>query len=166
MGMRHSACPLQLQSTAAAAGRRRWLRRGALLHDIGKLGVSNAILDKRGSLDEREWEAVKKHARFTEDILARVRIFDRLASIAGAHHERPDGRGYPRRLTGEAIALETRIITVADIFDAITAARPYRDAIPVEQALTLMERERDSAIDARCLDALRRRAPWVNISNP
>jgi HD-GYP domain-containing protein (c-di-GMP phosphodiesterase class II) len=127
--------------------RRRWLHRGALLHDIGKLGVSNAILDKPGALDAGEWEAVKKHARFTEDILVRVRVFDQLAAIAGAHHERLDGKGYPKCLAGEAIALETRIITVADIFDAITAARPYRGAIPVEQALELMERDRDSAID-------------------
>lgn len=142
--------------------RRRWLHRGALLHDMGKLGVSNAILDKPGSLDAHEWEAVKRHARFTEDILQRVRIFEELAGIAGAHHERPDGKGYPKRLAGDAIALETRIITAADIFDAITAARPYRGAIPVEQALALMERERGTAIDGGCLDALKRTAPWLS----
>jgi HD-GYP domain-containing protein (c-di-GMP phosphodiesterase class II) len=141
-------------------GRRRWLRRGALLHDIGKLGVSNGILDKRGALDATEWEAVKRHARFTEDILLRVRIFGALAPIAGAHHERPDGNGYPKRLKGESISLETRIITAADIFDAITAERPYRGAIPVEQALAMMERERDTAIDGQCLDALKRAVPW------
>lgn len=142
------------------APRRRWLRRGALLHDIGKLGVSNGILDKPGRLDADEWEAVKQHARFTEDILLRVRVFGELAPVAGAHHERPDGRGYPKQLTSEAISLETRIITVADIFDAITAARPYRGAIPVEQALAMMERERGTAVDGQCLDALHRAAPW------
>ena len=143
-----------------SASRRRWLHRGALLHDIGKLGVSNGILDKPGPLDAQEWEAVKKHARFTEDILQRVPVFRELAPVAGAHHERPDGNGYPRRLAGDAISLETRIITAADIFDAITAARPYRGAIPVEEALAMMERERDSAVDGRCLDALKKTAPW------
>ena len=144
-----------------SAPRRRWLRRGALLHDIGKLGVSNGILDKPGRLDAEEWESVKKHARFTEDILLRVRVFGELAPIAGAHHERPDGTGYPKRLAGQAISLETRIITVADIFDAITAARPYRGAIPVEQALAMIERERDTAVDGQCLDALTKTAPWL-----
>ena len=140
------------------ASRRRWLHRAALLHDIGKLGVSNGILDKPGRLDADEWEAVKRHARFTEDILARVSVFSGLAPIAGAHHERPDGTGYPKRLAGAAIPLATRIITACDIFDAITAARPYREAMPLERALELMERERDSAIDGRCLDALKKTA--------
>lgn len=148
------------------ARRRRWLRRGALLHDIGKLGVSNGILDKPGRLDAEEWEAVKRHARFTEDILLRVRVFGEIAPIAGAHHERPDGTGYPKGLAGDAILLETRIITAADIFDAITAARPYRGAIALEQALALMERERDSAIDGQCLDALMNTAPWLVASTP
>ena len=143
-----------------SAPRRRWLRRGALLHDIGKLGVSNGILDKPGRLDEQEWEAVKRHAQLTEDILRRVHIFGDLAPVAAAHHERPDGMGYPKRLTGADIGLETRIITVSDIFDAITAARPYRGPTPVEQALALMERERDTAVDGQCLDALKKAAPW------
>ncbi len=139
----------------------RWLRRAALLHDIGKLGVSNAILDKPGRLDAAEWEAVKKHAQFSEDILARVSLFTTMAPVAGAHHERLDGGGYPRQLSGSAITLETRIITAADIFDALTAARPYRGAIPIGQALAMMERDRDSALDGRCLDALKACAPWL-----
>jgi HD-GYP domain-containing protein (c-di-GMP phosphodiesterase class II) len=154
------------QQFGLSPGRRRWLHRGALLHDIGKLGVSNAILDKPGALDASEWEAVKKHARYTEDILLRVRVFDRLATIAGAHHERPDGQGYPKRLAGEAISLETRIITTADIFDALSAARPYRNAMPVDEALAIMERGRDTAIDGRCLDALKRSAAWLSTPDP
>jgi HD-GYP domain-containing protein (c-di-GMP phosphodiesterase class II) len=149
-----------------ASQQRRWLHRGALLHDIGKLGVSNAILDKPGRLDEREWEAVKRHAQFTEDILSRVRVFRLLAPIAGAHHERLDGKGYPKRLSGSAIALETRIITIADIFDAITATRPYRGAIPIDQALAIMEQDRDVAIDGRCFDALKKSALWASDPGP
>jgi HD-GYP domain-containing protein (c-di-GMP phosphodiesterase class II) len=146
--------------------RRRWLYRGALLHDLGKLGVSNAILDKPGALDAQEWEAVKKHASYTEEILLRVRIFRELGPVAGAHHERLDGAGYPKRLAADAISLETRIITVADIFDAITAARPYRGPMPLEQALALMERERGTAIDSACLDALKKTAPWLTAPAP
>ncbi|UVW29257.1 HD-GYP domain-containing protein [Massilia sp. H6] len=137
------------------ARQRRWLKRGALLHDVGKLGVSNSVLDKAGSLDRDEWDAVKQHAHFTETILGRINAFAGLAKIAGAHHERLDGTGYPRGLSGDAIGLETRIITTADIFDAITAERPYRGAIPVQQALAMMEKTVGSALDADCFEALK-----------
>jgi HD-GYP domain-containing protein (c-di-GMP phosphodiesterase class II) len=135
---------------------RRWLRRGALLHDVGKLGVSNSVLDKAGSLDRDEWAAVRLHAEYTETILGRIAAFAELATIAGAHHERLDGGGYPRGLGADAIRLETRIITTADIFDAITAERPYRGAIPVAQALQMMEKTVGTAIDPACFDALKR----------
>lgn len=135
--------------------RRRWLRRGAMLHDIGKLGVSNSVLDKPSALDRDEWDAVKKHAFYTETILSRIGAFSELARIAGAHHERLDGGGYPRGLHADEIALETRIITIADIFDAITAARPYRGPIPVPQSLEMMEKTVGTAIDAQCFAALK-----------
>lgn len=137
----------------------RWLRRGALLHDIGKLGVSNAVLDKPGKLDKDEWEQVKAHAAYSEQILARLDIFSELAFVAAAHHERLDGKGYPRGIPADRIPLETRIITVADIFDAITAERPYRGPIPVGDAIAMMEKERDAAIDGTCLDALKQALP-------
>lgn len=134
--------------------RRRWLRRGALLHDVGKLGVSNAVLDKPGALDAQEWEQVRAHARHTEAILSRIGAFAELARVSGAHHERLDGGGYPRGLSGDAISLETRIITVADIFDAISAERPYRGAVPVPQTLQMMSKIVGSAIDPLCFEAL------------
>jgi HD-GYP domain-containing protein (c-di-GMP phosphodiesterase class II) len=136
--------------------RRRWLRRAAVLHDVGKLGVSNAILDKPGRLGADEWRAVQLHATYTEQILGRIRLFSKLAQVAGAHHERLDGRGYPRGIGADAIGLETRIITVADIFDAITATRPYRAAIPIPRALSLMRAQVGTAIDADCFAALER----------
>ncbi len=134
--------------------KRRWLRRAALLHDVGKLGVSNSILDKPGRLTEREWAAVRRHARLSEDIIGRIAALADIAAIAGAHHERLDGKGYPRGLSGDAILLETRIITVADIFDALTATRPYRDAMPLQKALDIMTAMQGTAIDESCLAAL------------
>jgi HD-GYP domain-containing protein (c-di-GMP phosphodiesterase class II) len=135
--------------------RRRWLRRAALLHDVGKLGVSNAVLDKPGALDDREWEAVRQHALYTEQILTRIEAFGELARVAGAHHERLDGRGYPRGLHADAISLETRIITTADIFDAISAQRPYRDAVPVPRTLEMMGGTVGTALDPLCFEALK-----------
>jgi HD-GYP domain-containing protein (c-di-GMP phosphodiesterase class II) len=139
-----------------SAEQRRWLHRGALLHDVGKLGVSNAILDKPGKLDQSEWEVVRKHTVYTEEILRRIPQFVELAVISAAHHERLDGKGYPRGIAADQISHETRIITTADIFDAITAARPYREAIPVPRALDMMAETVGTALDARCFDALRR----------
>lgn len=144
------------EAMGLSAERRRWLKRGALLHDVGKLGVSNSVLDKPGQLTREEWDAVKLHAGYTETILGRIDAFAELAIIAGAHHERLDGGGYPRGLKAESIALETRIITTADVFDAITAARPYRGAIPMLQALDMMAQTVGSALDPDCFEALRR----------
>jgi HD-GYP domain-containing protein (c-di-GMP phosphodiesterase class II) len=138
------------------AAERRWLRRGALLHDVGKLGVSNQILDKPGKLDPSEWAAVQRHALHTEQILGRISAFGVLARVAGAHHEKLDGTGYPRGLDARHIRLETRIITAADIFDALTADRPYRAAMPTAHALQVMRDGVGSSIDADCLAALER----------
>jgi HD-GYP domain-containing protein (c-di-GMP phosphodiesterase class II) len=136
--------------------RRRWLKRGALLHDVGKLGVSNTVLDKAGKLDEQEWSAVRLHAQYTEAILSRIGAFSELARIAAAHHERLDGGGYPRGIKADQIGIETRIITTADIFDAITAERPYRGAIPIPRALEMMAETVGTAIDPDCFEALKR----------
>jgi putative nucleotidyltransferase with HDIG domain len=137
-----------------ADARRRWLGRGALLHDVGKLGVSNAVLDKPGPLDADEWVSMRQHAAHTEAILVRIGAFAELARVAGAHHERLDGRGYPRGLGAEQIALETRIITTADVFDAISADRPYRAAVPIPQTLEMMRAAVGTAIDPLCFEAL------------
>ena len=139
-----------------SAEQRRWLKRAALLHDIGKLGVSNAILDKPGKLDDAEWEIMRMHSAHSEAILSRIGAFRELAPIAGAHHERLDGKGYPRGLSGDQICLETRIITTADIFDALTAERPYRAAMPITKALAIMSGMVGTQIDANCFAALSR----------
>ena len=138
-----------------SAGERRSLRRGALLHDVGKLGVSNAILDKPGKLDANEWAAVRRHAEYTAAILGRIGPMQAMARMAAAHHERLDGAGYPHGLKGEEIALPTRIITTADVFDAINAERPYRGATPVDRTLQIMQEQVGTALDANCMQALR-----------
>jgi HD-GYP domain-containing protein (c-di-GMP phosphodiesterase class II) len=145
-------------------GRRRWLKRAALLHDIGKLGVSNSILDKPDKLDPEEWAAMQMHAAYTETILSRITAFGDLAAVAGAHHERLDGKGYPNGLKGEQIVLETRIITAADIFDALSADRPYRAAMPVTKALEIMAEMVGTAIDAGCFAALRRAIARLDVT--
>ncbi|MBZ0167442.1 MAG: HD domain-containing protein, partial [Candidatus Omnitrophica bacterium] len=136
--------------------RMRWLNRAALLHDIGKLGVSNAILDKPGSLTKEEYELVKQHPRHTKDILSKISIFDELAVIAGAHHERLDGLGYPNGLKADDIAMETRILTVADIYDALTAERPYREAMRNHKAFEILNGMRNGAIEGKYVDLLRK----------
>jgi HD-GYP domain-containing protein (c-di-GMP phosphodiesterase class II) len=99
---------------------------------------------------------VRRHAELTESILSRIGAFSELARIAGAHHERLDGGGYPRGLLAADIALETRIITTADIFDAITAERPYRGAVPVDQTLAMMAKTVGTALDPGCFEALQK----------
>ncbi len=136
--------------------RRRWLRRAALLHDIGKLGVSNTILDKNGPLDDTEWQMMRNHAGLSETILKRVAVFNDMARIGGSHHERLDGRGYPRGLRGEEIEPETRIVSVADVFDALTADRPYRKAMPVAAAFAILHKDSGTALDPACVAALER----------
>lgn len=143
------------EALGITAERRRWLYRGALLHDVGKLGVSNSILDKPGKLDEAEWAAVRSHATYTGSILGRIKAFEELARVSSAHHERLDGGGYPLGLKAQDITLETRIITTADIFDAITAERPYRGATSVEKTLQMMQENVGTAIDARCFEHLK-----------
>jgi len=133
----------------------KWIKRAALLHDVGKLGVSSAILEKPGKLTDEEFRAVQLHAGFTEEILGKITHYNELSKVAGAHHERLDGKGYPRKISAIEIRLETRIITVADIFDAISAARPYHSANSVERTLEIMQNMLDSAIDRQCFDALK-----------
>jgi HD-GYP domain-containing protein (c-di-GMP phosphodiesterase class II) len=134
---------------------RRWLGRAALLHDIGKLAVSSSILDKPGKLDESEWRAMKSHAAVSERVLEKIGPFRHFAAIAGAHHERLDGKGYPKGLSGGEISLETRILSVADVYDALTAARPYREAMPSQMAFAIIEDDIGTAFDPRCVLALR-----------
>jgi HD-GYP domain-containing protein (c-di-GMP phosphodiesterase class II) len=132
------------------------LRRGALLHDLGKLGISNTILDKPGKLDADEFRRIKAHPVYTEQILARVPGFAPLAAAAAAHHERLNGSGYPNGLQAAELTPYTRALAVADVFEALTADRPYRDGMPIDRALEIMRREAGTALCPETLDALER----------
>lgn len=135
--------------------RRRQLRRAAALHDVGKLGVSSAVLEKPGKLDEREWAQMREHAAHTRAILGRIGPLAELAEIAAAHHERLDGKGYPLGLTDAAIHRETRIVTLCDFYDALIADRPYRAAMPIDRALAVIAAEVGTAVDGECFAELR-----------
>ncbi len=130
------------------------LHRAALLHDLGKLRVPNSILDKPGKLDDGEWKIMREHSGITEQILARVPQYRELASIAGAHHERLDGTGYPHRLRAEDLPLEARILAVADVYGALTENRPYRAGFSVDAALAIMQADLPHKLDGDCFDTL------------
>lgn len=130
------------------------LRRAALLHDVGKLGVSNRILDKPGKLTEEEYVAVKRHPEHTYQILARVARFRSLAETAASHHERMDGRGYHRGIPAGGLPVAARILAVADVCDALSAKRPYRDALPRERVLEIMRADAGTGLCPECFSGL------------
>jgi HD-GYP domain-containing protein (c-di-GMP phosphodiesterase class II) len=130
------------------------LRRAALMHDIGKLSVPNSILEKPGKLTDEEWQVVRDHPYYTFQILKRVPAFKSFSNDAAAHHERLDGSGYWRRMSGSNISFVARILAVADVFDALRAKRPYRDALPLETVFSIMRKESPKALDLGCLEAL------------
>lgn len=130
------------------------IRRAALLHDIGKLGVSNAVLDKPGKPTEAEFAQIRKHPDYTHRILSRVDAFRTLADVAAAHHERLDGRGYHLRLDGSSIPWISRVLMVADICEAMSAKRPYRDSLSWEQIQQVMSKDAGTGVDPECFAAL------------
>lgn len=132
----------------------RRLHRAGLLHDVGKLGVSNRILDSPARLGPEERAQVERHPTFTWEILRRVRAFAGFAWTAATHHEKLDGSGYPWRLDGGALDLPARILVVADIYEALTADRPYRAGMPHAAAMDIIARDRGTKLDATAVDAL------------
>jgi HD-GYP domain-containing protein (c-di-GMP phosphodiesterase class II) len=130
------------------------LRRAALLHDIGKLAISNRILDKPAKLTRAELAIVREHPVITERILERVACFRHLAPLAGAHHERLDGHGYPRGLGARELTMPMRTLAVADVYEALTSDRPYRLALSSDDALALMREDVPERIDPEAFAAL------------
>jgi diguanylate cyclase (GGDEF)-like protein/putative nucleotidyltransferase with HDIG domain len=137
------------------------IRLAGILHDIGKAGVPNSILHKPGPLTEQEYELIKRHPELGAQMIEHISLSDVREWVA-AHHERPDGLGYPRGLSGSAIALEARIVAVADAYEAMTSDRPYRDSIGYEGALAELRRcagtQFDPVVVNALIDALTREA--------
>jgi HD-GYP domain-containing protein (c-di-GMP phosphodiesterase class II) len=135
--------------------RLRQLAIGGLVHDIGKLSVPDAILQKPGSLDENEYAIVQRHPERGNKLLAELGGFsEAVRELVLNHHERLDGGGYPRGLSGDDIDLDTRILTVCDVYDALISKRVYREAWTHEDAMALLRRETGTAFDERCVTAL------------
>jgi putative nucleotidyltransferase with HDIG domain len=133
---------------------RRLLRRAALLHDVGKLGVSNRILDKPGPLTDGEWSAVRRHPRLSMVILRAVPALAPVARLSATHHERLDGSGYPYGLTAGELGLPDRVLQVADVTDALTSERPYRQALSTDEVLAIMRYDAGKRLDADAFAAV------------
>ncbi len=129
------------------------VRRGALLHDIGKIGVPDSILLKPGKLDEEEWTIMRKHPEFAYDMIWQIEFLRPAIDIPYCHHEKWNGSGYPRGLDHEEIPLPARIFAVVDVWDALTSDRPYRKAMPREQVLELIQKDSGSHFDPKIVDA-------------
>jgi HD-GYP domain-containing protein (c-di-GMP phosphodiesterase class II) len=134
------------------AEEQRRIYRAGLLHDIGKLGVSNRILDKPGALTPAEWTQVQQHPKYTLSILSQVSAFGDFAWTAALHHEKLDGTGYPWGLKAKQLDLAARILAVVDIYDALTTDRPYRAGFTHEQAMEIILKDRDTKLCARVVD--------------
>jgi putative nucleotidyltransferase with HDIG domain len=140
-----------------APGRLRGLAIGGLLHDIGKLSVPEAILKKPGALDDDEFAIIRKHPEWGYKLLRELGGFsDAIRELVRSHHERLDGKGYPRGLDARRLDLDARILTVCDVYDALVSPRVYRDAWSHEAALGLLREESGTAFDPACVAALER----------
>ncbi|UGQ45780.1 HD-GYP domain-containing protein [Massilia endophytica] len=139
------------------------LLHAAPMHDVGKIGIPDRILQKPGKLDAEEWEVMQRHATIGGDIIGEhPHGMLRLArNIALAHHEKYDGTGYPKGLAGSEIPLEGRIVAIADVFDALTSARPYKPAWPLEKAIGYLEEQRGRHFDPALVDLFLAQMPAI-----
>jgi len=132
------------------------VHRGALLHDIGKIGTPPAILDKPGALDVSETEIMQNHVKVGMRILEPIDCFQDMLCVVAQHHERFDGSGYPARLAGEQISQHARIVAIADAYDALISDRPYRKGVPAEKAIEILKGKSGTQFDPRVVDAFLR----------
>lgn len=135
---------------------------GSFLHDAGKIGIPDAILLKPGRLDEAEMTIMRTHVEQGEDIVSGAGWLDGAREVVGSHHEKWDGSGYPRGLSGESIPLSARIFAVADVFDALSSRRPYKGPMPFEQVMAILQEGRGSHFDPTVLDAFTQLAPALD----
>jgi HD-GYP domain-containing protein (c-di-GMP phosphodiesterase class II) len=128
------------------------VRRGALLHDIGKMGIPDSILHKPGPLTEEEREIMKTHPKIAYDLLARTPFLRKALNIPYYHHERWDGSGYPHGLKGETIPLEARIFAIVDVWDALSSDRPYRKAWSAKKVIDHIKSESGKHFDSQVVE--------------
>jgi putative nucleotidyltransferase with HDIG domain len=128
------------------------VKRGSLLHDIGKMGVPDSILHKPGPLTEDEWHTMRQHPQFAYDLLSPISYLQQALDIPYCHHEKWDGTGYPRGLKGEEIPLAARIFAVGDVWDALTNERPYRPAWPDSKAIEYIRENNGSHFDPKVVE--------------
>ena len=128
------------------------IERGALLHDIGKIGIMDEILLKKGDLTEEDWKEIKRHPQIARDLLSNVKLLEDALDIPYSHHENWDGSGYPQGLKGEQIPLPARIFAVVDTFDAMTSARPYRQARTKSEAIAYLDEQKGKKFDPQVVD--------------
>jgi putative nucleotidyltransferase with HDIG domain len=128
------------------------LRRGVLLHDIGKIGIPDAILNKPGPLTDTEWKLMGKHPEFGFEILSPIAFLQPAAEIAHCHHENWDGSGYPRGLNGEKIPRLARIVSVCNVWDNLVADKPYRKGLGKKEALNRIEESSGKQFDPKIVD--------------
>jgi putative nucleotidyltransferase with HDIG domain len=143
------------------------LGQGALLHDIGKIGIPDGILMKEGPLDAKEWEMMRQHPAIGKSILDHANFLRLATDVVYSHHERYDGKGYPRGLAGEEISLGARVFSVVDAFDALTSKRPYQDEIEFQEALHRLQQSSGTYFDPAVLDKFSRirEAEWKKIAD-
>jgi putative nucleotidyltransferase with HDIG domain len=146
------ACALWAHVSAGDAVSAFWFRIGALLHDVGKLLVPAEVLNKPGKLSEEEWMLVRRHPTAGVELLADIEFPWDVLPIVESHHERWDGTGYPNGLCGEAIPLTARVVCIADVYDALTSRRSYKERFTHEQAMLVMRRDRGHAFDPELFD--------------
>ncbi len=127
--------------------------RGALLHDIGKIGIPDSILHKAGSLTDQEWKLMKRHPKIAYDLLSPIQYLAPALNIPYCHHEKWDGSGYPNGLKGEHIPIEARIFAVIDVWDALRSDRPYRKAWDEEKTKNYIKEQSGSHFDPRIVQS-------------
>jgi putative two-component system response regulator len=128
------------------------IRRGALLHDMGKIGIPDSILHKPDTLTGEEWAVMRKHPQFAYDMLSHIEYLRPALDIPYSHHEKWDGSGYPRGLKGEDIPMSARLFAIADVWDAVTSDRPYRTAWTDEQARAYIREQSGKHFDPKVVD--------------
>lgn len=135
---------------------------GAFLHDVGKIGIQDAILLKPGPLTREEFDIMKQHVALGLDIISHSSWLRHASDVVGNHHEWFDGNGYPKGLAGEAIPLTARVFAIADVFDALTSTRPYKKSLPLEQSLEILREGSGTHFDPRLLEAFLQIAPALH----